>query len=289
MGISWYRKIAYKTVSGGKRGANATKTQGPNCSSLPECKGAGNIRQRGEAGLPPCALYNGESQRSQFAWVYAPTRKDRWCWEDVFWMSVSLGPSPRRGLPLKVQTFGPKRWARRRPAPPRRLSFSGPVFRRAVLAAGKCPSCRCWFSLENCGFIFHLSWVGALRGLRGGGAVRCRKIGIKGPPLPRCWVALWRHACLMGVQGLWKLLECSGRQISPETLEGKILAVGILNGSSILRKQWFASELYFELSLGLRVVLIGRRSHPVGSYRILSTFTSPQLCDHNHSGLKSWC
>ncbi|XP_015442835.1 DNA repair protein complementing XP-G cells isoform X1 [Pteropus alecto] len=31
----------------------------------------------------------------------------------------------------------------------------------------------------------------------------------------------------MGVQGLWKLLECSGRQISPETLEGKILAVDI--------------------------------------------------------------
>lgn len=32
----------------------------------------------------------------------------------------------------------------------------------------------------------------------------------------------------MGVQGLWKLLECSGRPINPETLEGKILAVGIL-------------------------------------------------------------
>ncbi|XP_043849080.1 DNA excision repair protein ERCC-5 isoform X2 [Dromiciops gliroides] len=31
----------------------------------------------------------------------------------------------------------------------------------------------------------------------------------------------------MGVQGLWKLLECSGRQINPETLEGKILAVDI--------------------------------------------------------------
>ncbi|XP_016059339.1 PREDICTED: DNA repair protein complementing XP-G cells isoform X1 [Miniopterus natalensis] len=31
----------------------------------------------------------------------------------------------------------------------------------------------------------------------------------------------------MGVQGLWKLLECSGRQVSPETLEGKILAVDI--------------------------------------------------------------
>nr|XP_055191583.1 DNA excision repair protein ERCC-5 isoform X2 [Nyctereutes procyonoides] len=31
----------------------------------------------------------------------------------------------------------------------------------------------------------------------------------------------------MGVRGLWKLLECSGRQVSPETLEGKILAVDI--------------------------------------------------------------
>jgi hypothetical protein len=36
----------------------------------------------------------------------------------------------------------------------------------------------------------------------------------------------------MGVQGLWKLLEGSGRQVSPETLEGKILAVGILDASS---------------------------------------------------------
>ncbi|KAK7832215.1 hypothetical protein U0070_015362 [Myodes glareolus] len=32
----------------------------------------------------------------------------------------------------------------------------------------------------------------------------------------------------MGVQGLWKLLECSGRRVSPEALEGKVLAVGIL-------------------------------------------------------------
>ncbi|KAM9301142.1 DNA excision repair protein ERCC-5-like isoform 1-T1 [Morus bassanus] len=31
----------------------------------------------------------------------------------------------------------------------------------------------------------------------------------------------------MGVQGLWKLLECAGRPINPETLEGKILAVDI--------------------------------------------------------------
>lgn len=38
----------------------------------------------------------------------------------------------------------------------------------------------------------------------------------------------------MGVQGLWKLLECSGRQISPETLEGKILAVGIRYAASAL-------------------------------------------------------
>ncbi|XP_041115858.1 DNA repair protein complementing XP-G cells homolog isoform X1 [Polyodon spathula] len=31
----------------------------------------------------------------------------------------------------------------------------------------------------------------------------------------------------MGVQGLWKLLECTGRPINPETLEGKVLAVDI--------------------------------------------------------------
>ncbi|XP_052605303.1 DNA excision repair protein ERCC-5 isoform X1 [Peromyscus californicus insignis] len=31
----------------------------------------------------------------------------------------------------------------------------------------------------------------------------------------------------MGVQGLWKLLECSGRPVSPESLEGKVLAVDI--------------------------------------------------------------
>ncbi|XP_030057191.1 DNA excision repair protein ERCC-5 [Microcaecilia unicolor] len=31
----------------------------------------------------------------------------------------------------------------------------------------------------------------------------------------------------MGVQGLWKLLECTGRPIDPETLEGKILAIDI--------------------------------------------------------------
>lgn len=34
----------------------------------------------------------------------------------------------------------------------------------------------------------------------------------------------------MGVQGLWKLLECSGQRVSPEALEGKVLAVGILKG-----------------------------------------------------------
>lgn len=37
----------------------------------------------------------------------------------------------------------------------------------------------------------------------------------------------------MGVQGLWKLLECAGRQVSPETLEGKILAVGILTEAPV--------------------------------------------------------
>jgi hypothetical protein len=33
---------------------------------------------------------------------------------------------------------------------------------------------------------------------------------------------------VMGVHGLWKLLESTGKPINPETLEGKILAVGIL-------------------------------------------------------------
>lgn len=38
----------------------------------------------------------------------------------------------------------------------------------------------------------------------------------------------------MGVQGLWKLLESSGRRVSPEALEGKVLAVGILNAAPML-------------------------------------------------------
>lgn len=31
----------------------------------------------------------------------------------------------------------------------------------------------------------------------------------------------------MGVHGLWRLLESTGKPINPETLEGKVLAVGI--------------------------------------------------------------
>ncbi|KAL4691040.1 hypothetical protein H8959_014001 [Pygathrix nigripes] len=46
----------------------------------------------------------------------------------------------------------------------------------------------------------------------------------------------------MGVQGLWKLLECSGRQVSPEALEGKILAVGILNAALGLGMQGFGLD-----------------------------------------------
>lgn len=34
---------------------------------------------------------------------------------------------------------------------------------------------------------------------------------------------------IMGVHGLWRLLESTGKPINPETLEGKILAVGIPN------------------------------------------------------------
>jgi XPG N-terminal domain. len=32
----------------------------------------------------------------------------------------------------------------------------------------------------------------------------------------------------MGVNGLWKLLEASGKPVPVETLENKVLAVGIL-------------------------------------------------------------
>lgn len=51
-------------------------------------------------------------------------------------------------------------------------------------------------------------------------------------------VALWRYVSVcntliglltMGVHGLWRLLESTGKPINPETLEGKILAVGILS------------------------------------------------------------
>lgn len=42
------------------------------------------------------------------------------------------------------------------------------------------------------------------------------------------WSGFWVAAADMGVHGLWKLLESTGKPINPETLEGKILAVGIL-------------------------------------------------------------
>lgn len=48
------------------------------------------------------------------------------------------------------------------------------------------------------------------------------------PALGAPFSKLKQRARTMGVQGLWKLLECSGRRVSPEALEGKVLAVGIL-------------------------------------------------------------
>lgn len=33
----------------------------------------------------------------------------------------------------------------------------------------------------------------------------------------------------MGVLGLWQLIESSGRQVSLETLENKVLAIGKIN------------------------------------------------------------
>lgn len=48
----------------------------------------------------------------------------------------------------------------------------------------------------------------------------------------------------MGVHGLWKLLECTGRPINPETLEGKILAVGILKKMSFLKNFFYRLCMY---------------------------------------------
>ena len=39
---------------------------------------------------------------------------------------------------------------------------------------------------------------------------------------------------VMGVKGLWQLLECVGRPITLESLENKVLGVGILRNDSYL-------------------------------------------------------
>lgn len=41
-------------------------------------------------------------------------------------------------------------------------------------------------------------------------------------------VIIWIICVIMGVHGLWRLLENTGKPVNPETLEGKILAVGTL-------------------------------------------------------------
>lgn len=47
----------------------------------------------------------------------------------------------------------------------------------------------------------------------------------------------------MGVHGLWKLLESTGKPINPETLEGKILAVGILIATTTHRFHVYSLKL----------------------------------------------
>ncbi|XP_019060123.1 LOW QUALITY PROTEIN: DNA repair protein complementing XP-G cells [Fukomys damarensis] len=84
------------------------------------------------------------------------------------------------------------------------------------------PRCNWWLGLLT------RSWSKRLG--RVAGREQARLLHTAGYP----WSALssWRRcqqkgSASMGVQGLWKLLEGSGRQISPETLEGKVLAVDI--------------------------------------------------------------
>ena len=64
----------------------------------------------------------------------------------------------------------------------------------------------------------------------------------------------------MGVKGLWQLLECVGRPVTLESLENKVLGVGILLEKAILRllsfihiyfansEQYFSNRLSFNKS-----------------------------------------
>ena len=48
----------------------------------------------------------------------------------------------------------------------------------------------------------------------------------------------------MGVKGLWQLLECVGRPVTLESLDNKVLGVGILLDKAILRLLSFI-QIYF--------------------------------------------
>lgn len=52
-------------------------------------------------------------------------------------------------------------------------------------------------------------------------------------------------AAVMGVHGLWRLLESTGKPINPETLEGKILAVGILIATRATTDDYFCCRLIY--------------------------------------------
>lgn len=49
----------------------------------------------------------------------------------------------------------------------------------------------------------------------------------------------------MGVTGLWRLIDASGKPVPLETLEGKVLAIGIL----LLICQIITSNIYIHLSM----------------------------------------
>lgn len=123
---------------------------------------------------PACALYQKEIPEFLFAWVYTPTQKGRLCQRDACRLFISPVQFPQSGLPLRVQTFRTKRWAKRTRFRP----FTVLWFR---LCSGR----RC----QPLGTAFPKLEQGISSGVRGGGASDFR-IGIKRLPWPYHRVAL---------------------------------------------------------------------------------------------------
>lgn len=81
----------------------------------------------------------------------------------------------------------------------------------------------------------------------------------------------------MGVHGLWKLIESSGKPIPIETLENKVLAVGIYHdstGSNYKTNLWF-HFCYLDVSIWLHQAIKGfqdNKGAPVANAHLLGIY-----------------